>query len=143
MFHVCYLYLHTFLFLHRWRKMRRASYESLNNRFVVNFYPTHEKEAALLVQNTLNDCRHWEEEIQRYLQYFVIYSTHQLRTGRTTASMNLGVVYGTPVIDSHNDPRVAYISNFVARLVRAAFPGAHYVEYFTLMKVIITPFAAG
>ena len=57
--------------------------------------------------------------------------------------MNLGVVYGTSVIDSHNDPRVAYINNFVARLVHAAFPGAHYVEYFTWMKVIITPFAAG
>ena len=55
--------------------MRRASHESLNNRFAVNFYPTQEKEAALFVRNALNDCSHWEEEIQRYLQYFVIYST--------------------------------------------------------------------
>ena len=49
--------------------------------------------------------------------------------------MNLGVVYGKPVIDAHDDPRIRYINDFIARLVHAAFPGAHYVEYFTWMKV--------
>ena len=49
--------------------------------------------------------------------------------------MILGVVYDKPTIDSCHDPRVAYVNDFIARIVRAAFPGAHYAEYFTWMKV--------
>ena len=49
--------------------------------------------------------------------------------------MILGVVYDKPTINSCHDPRVAYVNDFIARIVRAAFPGAHYAEYFTWMKV--------
>ena len=56
--------------------------------------------------------------------------------------MNLGVVYGKPVIDAHDDPRIRYINDFIARLVHAAFPGAHYVEYFTWMKVSSARFSS-
>lgn len=52
--------------------------------------------------------------------------------------MILGVVYDKPTIDSCHDTRVAYVNEFIARIVRAAFPGAHYAEYFTWMKVYLT-----
>lgn len=51
--------------------------------------------------------------------------------------MILGVVYDKPTIDSCHDTRVAYVNEFIARIVRAAFPGAHYAEYFTWMKVYL------
>ncbi|KAK7694473.1 hypothetical protein QCA50_001659 [Cerrena zonata] len=102
-----------------WRKMRRASHEGLNSNYARNYYPAQQKEAILLVQNVLKDCNHWDDELKR-----------------TACSMILGVVYDKPTIDSCHDTRVAYVNEFIARIVRAAFPGAHYAEYFTWMKYL-------
>ncbi|CAL1696588.1 unnamed protein product [Somion occarium] len=101
-----------------WRRMRRASHEGLNNSFARNYYPSQQKEAVLLVQGMLRDSNNWDDELKR-----------------AACSMILGVVYDKPTIDSCHDGRVTYVNDFIARIVRAAFPGAHYAEYFTWMKV--------
>ena len=45
--------------------MRRASHEGLNSNYARNYYPAQQKEAILLVQNVLNDCNHWDDELKR------------------------------------------------------------------------------
>ena len=49
--------------------------------------------------------------------------------------MILGAIYDRPTLQSCHDPQVAWVTNFVNRFVGAASPKAHYVEYFTWMKV--------
>lgn len=46
------------------------------------------------------------------------------------------MVYDKPPIVSSLDPQIATINNFITRIVRSAFPGAHYVEYFTWMNYL-------
>lgn len=46
------------------------------------------------------------------------------------------VVYDKPPITDANDPQIAGVNDFMTRIVRAAFPGAHFVEYFTWMKYL-------
>jgi hypothetical protein len=55
---------------------------------------------------------------------------------RATASMVWSVVYDKPPILNSQDPQIAAVNDFITRIVRAAFPGAHYVEYFTWMKYL-------
>ncbi|KAF8823188.1 hypothetical protein HHX47_DHR10000091 [Lentinula edodes] len=53
-----------------------------------------------------------------------------------TASMIWDVIYDKPPITDVEDPEITRINDFTTRLVRAAFPGAHYVEFFTWMKYL-------
>lgn len=50
--------------------------------------------------------------------------------------MIMSVVYDTPVLQSEDDPSVARVNDFVERIVRAAYPGAHLVEFFTWMRYL-------
>lgn len=50
--------------------------------------------------------------------------------------MILSVVYDHPVLTSEKHPSIARINNFVERLVRAAYPGAHFVEIFPWMRYL-------
>lgn len=50
--------------------------------------------------------------------------------------MIVSLVYDKPPVTDSNDPTVSDINNFVARLVHAALPGAHFVEFFTWMKYL-------
>lgn len=67
--------------------------------------------------------------------YVFLVFFYLMQPSRATSSMILGVIYDTPTIESCHDPKVAYVNDFVIRFVSAASPGAHYVEYFTWMKV--------
>lgn len=49
--------------------------------------------------------------------------------------MILGVVYDKPPLENCHDPSINQVNDFIGRIVRAAYPGAHYVEYFRWMKV--------
>ncbi|KAI0300590.1 cytochrome P450 [Multifurca ochricompacta] len=60
---------------------------------------------------------------------------------RTTASMVMSITYDTPPIVSELDSRVKAVNDFVARLTRAALPGAHLVEFFPWMMYIPRRFA--
>jgi cytochrome P450 len=55
---------------------------------------------------------------------------------RTAASSIMTMVYDEPPIISGNDQSVRLINDFVARLTRAALPGAHLVEFFPWMMYI-------
>lgn len=48
--------------------------------------------------------------------------------------MIVAVVYDKPAVKDAEDPSVRDVNAFVARLVRSALPGAHFVEFFTWMK---------
>jgi hypothetical protein len=102
----------------RWRRMRRASHEGLNPTTARNYYPAQLKEAAILCENVLTNPSNWHEEINR-----------------AAVSMILGVVYDKPSLKSCHDPAIAQVNDFIGRIVRAAYPGSHYAEYFRWMKV--------
>lgn len=48
----------------------------------------------------------------------------------------MSIVYAHPSIKSEDEPSVVRINDFVERIVRAAYPGAHFVEFFTWMKYL-------
>ncbi|KAJ3927993.1 MAG: cytochrome P450 [Lentinula lateritia] len=102
-----------------WRRMRRAGHEGLSQSASADFYAPQSREAILLVDGLLKHPELWNEEIRR-----------------ATASMIWSVIYDKPPITSTQDPQIARINDFITRIVRAAFPGAHYVEFFTWMKYI-------
>ncbi|KAJ7803886.1 cytochrome P450 [Mycena olivaceomarginata] len=102
-----------------WRRMRRASHEGLNPSTAKNYYESQQKEATLLVEGMLRDPRNWDDEIKR-----------------AACSMIRGVVYDNPTIQSIHDPAIGYANEWIARIVRAAYPGSHYAEYFTWMKYL-------
>ncbi|KAJ3848269.1 cytochrome P450 [Lentinula lateritia] len=102
-----------------WRRMRRAGHEGLNQSASADFWASQSREAILLVDGMLKHPELWNEEIRR-----------------ATASMIWSVIYDKPPITSTQDPQIARINDFITRIVRAAFPGAHYVEFFTWMKYL-------
>ncbi|KAJ3847214.1 cytochrome P450 [Lentinula lateritia] len=102
-----------------WRRMRRAGHEGLNKTVSRDFFGPQYREAVLLADGMLKHPELWNEEIRR-----------------ATASMIWDVIYDKPPITDVEDPEITRINDFTTRLVRAAFPGAHYVEFFTWMKYL-------
>jgi hypothetical protein len=99
--------------------MRKASHESLSKSIVESFKPTQLNEAIILTTGLLAQPATWDQHLRR-----------------TAASMVMTVLYDTPPIMSELDPSVKAINDFVARLTRAALPGAHFVEFFPWMTHI-------
>ena len=46
------------------------------------------------------------------------------------------LIYDTPVLENTNDPSAVSLNDFVDQLGRAAYPGAHLVEFFTWMRYL-------
>ncbi|KAH9049792.1 cytochrome P450 [Lactarius deliciosus] len=107
-----------------WRRMRRAAQESLS-RSAVEFFKTTQFNEAIILASVLLDQP--------------VRSDNHLR--RATASMITSITYDTPPIVSELDPGIKAINDFVARLMRAALPGAHFVEFFPWMRHIPSRFA--
>ncbi|KAI0066978.1 cytochrome P450 [Artomyces pyxidatus] len=107
-----------------WRRMRKAAHEGLNKGVVRDFHETQTTEAVLLANGGLAEPMQWDKHLRR-----------------TAASMVLSVVYDQPTIKDEQDPRVKDINDFVQRLTRAAYPGAHFVEFFPWMVYIPSRFA--
>jgi hypothetical protein len=99
--------------------MRKAAHEGLNKGVVRDFHEAQTKEAVLLAAGGLAEPDVWDKHLRR-----------------AAASMVLSVVYDKPTIRSEQDQNVKLINDFVQRLTRAAYPGAHYVEFFPWMKYI-------
>jgi hypothetical protein len=55
---------------------------------------------------------------------------------RAAASLALSVFYGYPTLKSEKDPVVEAINNLTERLVKAALPGAHLVQFFPWMRYL-------
>ncbi|KAJ7797225.1 cytochrome P450 [Mycena olivaceomarginata] len=102
-----------------WRRMRRAAHEGLNKSVAHKFYSIQNKEAVLLTHSLLVTPKAWDSHFRR-----------------TAASVVLSIVYDLPPLTSEKDPKITLINDFVERLVKAAYPGAHFVEYFTWMRYL-------
>ncbi|KAI9465400.1 cytochrome P450 [Lactarius psammicola] len=107
-----------------WRRMRKAAHEGLNKGVVKDFHGTQTKEALILASDGLNSPTEWDKHLRR-----------------AAASMVLSVVYDQPTIKPGQDHNVRLINDFVQRLTRAAYPGAHLVEFFPWMRYIPSRFA--
>ncbi|KAH9975377.1 cytochrome P450 [Lactifluus volemus] len=107
-----------------WRKMRKAAHESLSKSTVESFKAPQLDEAILLTKGLLAQPATWDNHLRR-----------------TAASMVMSVTYDTPPIVSERDSKVKAVNDFVARLTRAALPGAHLVEFFPWMMHIPSRFA--
>jgi hypothetical protein len=99
--------------------MRKASHECLSKSIVESFKPKQINEAIILTTGLLAQPATWDQHLRR-----------------TAASMVMSVLYDTEPIMSELDPSVKAINDFVARLTRAALPGAHFVEFFPWMMYI-------
>ncbi|KAI0031850.1 cytochrome P450 [Vararia minispora EC-137] len=102
-----------------WRRMRKAAHEGLNKGSSKDFHTYQTAEALLLARAGLLNPKGWDRHLRR-----------------AAASMVLSVVYDTPPIRNEDDVRVQRINNFVQRLTRAAYPGAHWVDIFPWMRNI-------
>jgi len=99
--------------------MRRAAHEGLSKTTVESFKAPQFNEAVLLASGLLAQPSTWDNHFRR-----------------TAASMVMAVTYDTPPITSELDSSVKAVNDFVARLTRAALPGAHFVEFFPWMMYI-------
>jgi len=102
-----------------WRRLRKAAHEGLNKGVVHRFHPTQHIEGVLLACGLLAEPDNWDGHLHR-----------------TAASAIMSIVYDEPPIISGNHQSVKFINDFVARLTRAALPGAHFVEFFPWMMYI-------
>ncbi|THH10179.1 hypothetical protein EW146_g8452 [Bondarzewia mesenterica] len=107
-----------------WRRMRKAAHEVLHKGLVRTYHHTQAAEALLLTHGTLSEPQRWEKHLRR-----------------TAASMIMSVIYDSPTIESELDVNVTWINDMVARLTRAAYPGAHFVEFIPAMMYIPSRFA--
>ena len=100
--------------------MRRAAHEALGEA-VAHYHPIQTTESILLTSSLLNTPNNWDAHIRK-----------------SAASMIMSMVYSHPPIKGEGDggEAVVRINNFVERIVKAAYPGAHFVEFFPWMKFI-------
>ncbi len=94
--------------------MRKAAHEGLNKAVVYKYHSIQTAEAVLLTAGVLAEPEKWDSHLRR-----------------TAASAIMSMVYDTPPT-SEQDPSVKNINDFVARVTRAAMPGAHFVSFRSL-----------
>lgn len=101
--------------------MRRADHEALGGEAITNYHPIQITESLLLTSSLLNTPNSWDAHIRK-----------------SAASTIMSMVYSHPPIKGEGDggEAVVRINDFVERIVKAAYPGAHFVEFFTWMKFI-------
>jgi hypothetical protein len=99
--------------------MRKAANEGFNKGSARKFHEKQATEAILIAHDCLNKPAQLDQHFRR-----------------AAASMVMSVVYGHPAITSESDHIVEVVNDFASRLTRAAYPGAHLVEFFTWMRHI-------
>ncbi|KAG6895429.1 hypothetical protein C0992_001272 [Termitomyces sp. T32_za158] len=104
-----------------WRRMRRAAHEELNKAECLKFLPVQTAEAVQLTYDLIMNPEKWDSHLRR-----------------AAASSIMSAVYDLPTLKSEDDPAIHRINDFVERLVRAALPGAHFVEFFPWMRYLPT-----
>ncbi|KAL0068086.1 hypothetical protein AAF712_004746 [Marasmius tenuissimus] len=100
-----------------WKKMRRASHETMGSTAANNYRGMQEAEAYILSYQLLQTPADWDDHLQR-----------------ASNSLMLSVIYGLPPRLNSLDPNIRRTNEFVSGLLTAAAPGAYLVEYFTWMK---------
>lgn len=114
-----------------WRRMRRAAHEGMNKAVASRYHPIQTTEAVALCQGLLRDADSWDDHFRRWdspkstsaisqseISYFL----------RAAASSVMSITYGSPMLESVEDPAIKKVNDFVERIVKAAYPGAHLVE---------------
>jgi len=96
--------------------MRKAAHEGLNKGVAHRYQSIQYGEAVSLAAGFLSQPENWDAHLRR-----------------AGASGIMSVVYNTPPIKSEHDRSVKAVNDFVARLTRAAYPGAHFVEFLPWM----------
>lgn len=99
--------------------MRRAAHEGLHKGFAQNYTPVQHMEGVILTSGLISRPHEWDRHLRR-----------------TAASAVIAMVYDTEPILDETDPTIQSVNDFVARLTRAAMPGAHFVEFFTWMRYL-------
>ncbi|KAH8990403.1 cytochrome P450 [Lactarius hatsudake] len=105
-----------------WRRMRKAIHEGLS--IPGSFKDPQLNEALLLTSGLLAQPATMDNHLRR-----------------AAASVIMSITYGTPPIVSELDPGIKAVNDFVARIERAALPGAHFVELLPWMRHIPSRFA--
>ncbi|KAH8089922.1 cytochrome P450 [Cristinia sonorae] len=100
-----------------WRKFRKAAHEGLSPQVAESYLQVHEQESAILVEALAKQPDAWLSHLYR-----------------AVASSTLSVCYGTPPIQSYDDPVVKDVQEFIHRLDVASKPGAYLVEMFPLLN---------
>ncbi|KAF9525611.1 cytochrome P450 [Crepidotus variabilis] len=100
-----------------WRRMRRAAHEGLYSHAAENYYTLQETEATVLVDGILKTPDSWDDHLKR-----------------TAASQIMAMVYDTLPIKNHEEPLITRVNDLVQRLVKAAYPGEHLVEFFPFLN---------
>jgi cytochrome P450 len=103
--------------LFSWRRLRRAANEGFSKSSVRNFYETQTTEAVLLASDLLGSPARWDQHFRR-----------------AATSTALSVFYGYPTLKSEQDRNVEAINDFADRLLKAAFMGAHPVQFFPWLR---------
>jgi hypothetical protein len=97
--------------------LRRAANEGFSKSSVKKFYETQTTEAVLLAGDMLVVPARWDQHFRR-----------------AAASTTLSVLYGYPTLKSEKDHIVDAINDFAQRLFKAAFMGAHPVQFFPWLR---------
>ncbi|KAI0700497.1 cytochrome P450 [Cerioporus squamosus] len=101
----------------RWRRMRRAAHEGLHTGVVKDYYPIQTIEAAILLKAMVRASYDWDKHMRR-----------------AAASTVLSVTYGSPPLESVEDPSMVLLENFTHRIVRAGYVDGYLIELFPLLK---------
>ncbi|KAI0053639.1 cytochrome P450 [Auriscalpium vulgare] len=102
----------------RWRRMRKATQEALNDKGVLKQLDhDNVSEAIVLTLGLLKEPGHYRGHIHR-----------------TTASLVLSATYGTPPVASKDDTIVQLADEWIARLVGENGLGAHLVDTFPVLR---------
>jgi hypothetical protein len=99
--------------------MRKAANEGFTKGSVKRFHEKQATEAVLIAYDCITKPAQRDQHFRR-----------------AATSMIMSVVYGSPAITSERDHTVEVVNDFAGRLTRAAYPGAHLVEFFTWMRHI-------
>jgi hypothetical protein len=103
--------------LFSWRRLRRAANEGFSKSSVRTFFETQTTEAVLLASDLLGSPTRWNQHFRR-----------------AAASSTLSIFYGYPTLKSEEDRNVEAINDFAERLFKAAFMGAHPVQFFPWLR---------
>jgi cytochrome P450 len=102
-----------------WRRLRRAVNVGFVKESVKQYYEKQITEAVHLASDSLANPAQWDQNVRR-----------------SAGSTILSVLYGHPPITTEKSHAVDSIMDVGQRLTRAAYPGAHLVEFFHWMQYI-------
>lgn len=101
-----------------WRRMRKAAHEGFNPTAANNYHTLQETEATVLTNGLLEDGgKNWDAHLRR-----------------ASASQVMAMLYDAPPILDHKAEVIVRVNDQVERIVKAAYPGEHIVEFLPFLN---------